>query len=190
LPATEAFGRLREPKPAAPESADMSIADTWNSLSAKLETDPSKASAKYASATAKIESGLACIVTGPGGETIKTDMAPALGGTGSHPNPGWYFRAAMAACCSTVIAAEASRRGIDLTSLAVTIEAEGDTRGMLGTDDAISAGHSALRTNVQISAKNASRQQLDDLVAWAAAHSPVGCTVRDAAPNTLNVIVD
>jgi hypothetical protein len=60
---------------------------------------------------------------------------------------------------------------------------------MLGLDGTISAGHSALRTNVRISAANATPEQLKDLVEWAAAHSPVGCTVRDAPTNTLSVVV-
>ena len=116
-------------------------------------------------------------------------MPPALGGAGSGPNPGWFFRASLAACCSTVIAAQAARLGINLTKLEVTVEGEGDNRGMLGLDDAISAGHSAIRTNVRISAQDATFEQLEELVRWAAAHSPVGCTVRDAPSNTLIVVV-
>jgi uncharacterized OsmC-like protein len=115
--------------------------------------------------------------------------AAGFGGAGSGPNPGWFFRASLAACCSTVIAAQAARLGIDLTKLEVTVEGEGDNRGMLGLDAAISAGHSALHTSVRISGRNATDEQLNELVQWAAVHSPVGCTVRDAPTNTLSVIV-
>jgi uncharacterized OsmC-like protein len=165
------------------------IASTWNSLSEVLRAHPDKARAKYAPATATLESGLKCRVTGPSGEQIETDMPPALGGAGSGPNPGWFFRASVAACCSTVIAAQAARLGINLTKLEVTVEGEGDHRGMLGVEDAISAGHSAIRTNVRISAQDATSEQLEELVQWAAAHSPVGCTVRDAPSNSLSVVV-
>lgn len=165
------------------------IANAWNSLGETLRAHPEKARAKYAPATATLESGLKCRVTGPSGERIETDMPPALGGAGSGPNPGWFFRASLAACCSTVIAAQAARLGINLTKLEVTVEGEGDNRGMLGLDDAISAGHSAIRTNVRISAQDATFEQLEELVRWAAAHSPVGCTVRDAPSNTLSVVV-
>jgi uncharacterized OsmC-like protein len=165
------------------------IASAWNSLSEALRAHPEKARAKYAPATATLESGLKCRVTGPSGEQIETDMPPALGGAGSGPNPGWFFRASVAACCSTVIAAQAARLGINLTTLEVTVEGEGDNRGMLGLDDAISAGHSAIRTNVRISAQDATSEQLEELVQWAAAHSPVGCTVRDAPSNSLSVVV-
>jgi uncharacterized OsmC-like protein len=165
------------------------IASAWTSLGETLRAHPEKARAKYAPATATLESGLKCRVTGPSGERIETDMPPALGGAGSGPNPGWFFRASLAACCSTVIAAQAARLGINLTKLEVTVEGEGDHRGMLGVEDAISAGHCAIRTNVRISARNATAQQLEELVQWAAAHSPVGCTVRDAPSNSLSVVV-
>lgn len=165
------------------------IANAWNSLGETLRAHPEKARAKYAPATATLESGLKCRVTGPSGEQIETDMPPALGGAGSGPNPGWFFRASLAACCSTVIAAQAARLGINLTKLEVTVEGEGDNRGMLGLEDAISAGHSAIRTNVRISAQDATFEQLEELVHWGAAHSPVGCTVRDAPSNTLSVVV-
>jgi uncharacterized OsmC-like protein len=165
------------------------IASAWNSLSEALRAHPDKARAKYAPATATLESGLKCRVTGPSGEQIETDIPPALGGAGSGPNPGWFFRASVAACCSTVIAAQAARLGINLTKLEVTVEGEGDHRGMLGVEDAISAGHSAIRTDVRISAQDATSEQLEELVQWAAAHSPVGCTVRDAPSNSLSVVV-
>jgi uncharacterized OsmC-like protein len=165
------------------------IASAWNSLSETIRTHPEKARAKYAPATAALEKGLKCRVTGPSAEHIETDMPPALGGEGSGPNPGWFFRASLAACCSTVIAAQAARLGISLAKLEVTVEGEGDNRGMLGLDDTISAGHSAIRTKVRISAQNATPEQLEDLVQWATAHSPVGCTVRNAPTNTLSIDV-
>jgi uncharacterized OsmC-like protein len=165
------------------------IASAWNSLGENTRAHPEKARAKYAPATATLESGLKCRVTGPSGERIETDMPPALGGAGAGPNPGWFFRASLAACCATVIAAQAARLGIDLTKLEVTVEGEGDHRGMLGVEDTISAGHSTMRTNVRISAQNATSEQLEELVQWAAAHSPVGCTVRDAPSNSLSVVV-
>lgn len=158
------------------------IADAWNSVSEALRANPDKARAKYAPATATLESGLMCCIAGPSGEFVETDMPPAMGGAGSRPNPGWLFRASLAACCSTVIAAQAACLGIKLTALQVTVDGEGDNRGILGLDDSISAGHSTVRTVVRISADNAPSEQLKGLVQWALAHSPVGCTVRDATP--------
>ena len=165
------------------------IANAWNDLSEKIKACPEKARAKYEPATATLGNGLKCRVTSPSGEHIETDMSAAMGGTGTGPHPGWLFRASLAACCSTVIAAQAARLGIDLTKLQVTVEGEGDIRGILGLDDTVSAGHSAIRTNVEIGAANATPEQLRKLVEWAADHSPVGRTVRDAPVNAISVII-
>ena len=165
------------------------IASALNSLSETIQANPEKARAKYASATATLEDGLRCRVTAPSGEQIETDMPPVMGGAGTGPNPGWFFRASLAACCSTVIAAQAARLGIKLTKLKVTVEGDGDIRGMLGLDSSISAGHSAIRSNVEIGAANATPVQLQNLVEWSVDHSPVCRTVRDASMNTLNVVI-
>src|SRR5262245_52417421 len=132
------------------------IATALETVTSSIAANPEKARAKYASATATLTNGLKCSVIGPSGEAIVTDMGKAMGGEASAPNPGWYFRASIAACCSTAIAMNAARRGINLTTLEVTVEAEGDNRGILGMDEAVSAGHAALRTNGKIAADNAS----------------------------------
>lgn len=53
------------------------IATAWNSLGETIRAHPDKARAKYAPATATLQSGLKCRVTGPFGESIETDMPPA-----------------------------------------------------------------------------------------------------------------
>src|SRR5256885_13627717 len=146
---------------------NSTIATALNSLSKAFEANPGKARAKYAPATATLLNGLKCRVTGPSGEQIETDMPGSMGGGGSSPNPGWFFRASLAACCSTMIAAQAARLGIDLTELEVKVAGEGNHRGMLGLDKNISAGHLALRTHVRISSRNANTEELRELVTWA-----------------------
>src|SRR5687767_7066742 len=94
-----------------------------------------------------------CEVTGPRGERVLTDMPPAMGGAASAPNPGWYLRGAMASCAATVTAMRAAKLGIPLDSLEVTVESDADHRGILGLDDRISAGQTALRTIVKIAGK-------------------------------------
>jgi uncharacterized OsmC-like protein len=86
-----------------------------------------------------------------------------------------------------MIATRAARLGIDLSELEVKVAGEGNHRGMLGLDESILAGHSALRTDVRISARNSSPEKLCELVTWAEEHSPVGRTVRDAPKNTLTI---
>jgi uncharacterized OsmC-like protein len=165
------------------------IRTALENLSRTIAQQPEKARAKHAKATATLESGLKCRVVGPNDEQIATDMPPAMGGAAAGPNPGWFFRASLASCCATVIAMRAASLGINLTKLEVSIESEGDHRGILGLDDDVSAGMSSLRTNVQIAADNADPRQLEELVQWAEQHSPVGCTVRGAPTNTLSISI-
>lgn len=138
-------------------------------------------------ATAVLEGGLKCEVAGPRGEKLSTDMPPALGGGGSAPSPGWLLRASLASCTATVIAIRAAQLGVTLTSLEVSVSSESDDRGLLGTDDSVSAGLSGLRTHVKVGAKDATADRLREIVQWADAHSPVGSTIRQAPASAVEV---
>ncbi len=162
------------------------IAQAIANLSAAVAADPAKGRAKNAPATARLVEGLRCEVSGPQGQRFATDMAPALGGTASAPNPGWFLRGALASCTATVIAMRAAQLGVALEILEVTVESDSDLRGILGIDAAIPAGHVAVRTAVRIRGE-APAQTLRDIVTWADAHSPVGCTVRNAAACSLDI---
>jgi uncharacterized OsmC-like protein len=166
-----------------------SIKAAIDSLSGAINADPDKARAKATPATARLVDGLQSEVTGPKGERILTDMPRAMGGEGSSPNPGWYLRAAMASCTTSVIAMHAAKRGIRLDSLEVTVESEGDNRGILGMDEKVSAGYSELRMKVKIASSSATEAELRELTQFAEAHSPVGCTIEGAPPRSLAVEV-
>jgi uncharacterized OsmC-like protein len=157
-------------------------------LSAGISADPAKARAKNAPATARLTEGLQCEVTGPHQERIVTDMPAAMGGAASGPNPGWLLRGAMASCAATVIAMRAAKLGVVLSALEVTVESESDNRGILGLGEGVSAGLGAVRMKVRI-AGNAAPQALREIVAWADAHSPVGCTLRSAPAYSLDIQV-
>lgn len=157
-------------------------------VSAAIAGDPAKARAKNAPATARLAEGLSCEVSGPHGERLVTDMPPAMGGSASGPNPGWLLRGAMASCTATVIAMRAAKLGIELQALEVTVESDSDNRGILGLDPDVSAGLAAVRTKVKIRGST-DAAALRELVAWAEAHSPVGCTVRQPSAGSLEVEV-
>jgi uncharacterized OsmC-like protein len=167
---------------------ESGIRQAIDNLSAAIAADPGKARAKNQPATARYTGGLTFEVTGPQGQRVATDMPPAMGGAASAPNPGWYFRGALASCTATVIAMRAAKLGIALQTLEVTVESDADHRGILGLDEKVSAGQKALRTVVKISG-DAAPGKLRELVEWADAHSPVGCTLKDAPPCSLTVEV-
>jgi uncharacterized OsmC-like protein len=169
--------------------SDQSISKAIENLSVAILADPNKAKAKKAPATARLTEGLKCELTGPHGERLVTDMPPAVGGTASGPNPGWLLRSAIASCTATVIAMRAAKLGVALSNLEVTVDTDADLRGLLGLDDKISAGHQAVRMKVRISAPGESADAVRELVEWAEAHSPVGCTVRNSPECSLEVEV-
>ncbi len=164
------------------------IKEAIEQLSAGIAAEPAKARPKNAAATARLVDGLRCEVTGPRQERVLTDMPPAMGGEGSAPNPGWLMRGAIASCTATVIAMRAAKLGVALSTLEVSVDTDSDLRGILGLDQNVSAGHGPVRMKVRI-AGNAAPQVLRDIVAWADAHSPVGCTVRNAPAYLMDVEV-
>lgn len=165
------------------------IREAIENVSAAISTDPSKARSKNAPATARLTAGLQCEISGPHNERLVTDMPPAMGGTASGPNPGWLLRGALASCTATVIAMRAAKLGMVLSSLEVTVESDSDNRGILGLDEDVSAGLASVRMKVKIGAPEASPATLREIVAWADAHSPVGCTMRQAPGCSLDVEV-
>lgn len=168
--------------------SDSPIREAIERLSAAISADPAKARAKNAPATAHLTDGLACEVMGPRGERAVTDMPPAMGGKASGANPGWLLRAALASCTATMIAMRAAKLGVKLNMLEVVVESDSDNRGILGLDDSVSAGLQALRTKILIGGEG-EPETLRSIVAWADAHSPVGCTLRRAPRCSLDIEV-
>ena len=165
------------------------IREAMEGLGAAIAADPAKARAKNLPATARLAGGLRCELTGPYNERLVTDMPPAMGGGAAGPNPGWLLRGAMASCTATVIAMRAAKLGVALGGVEVTVETDSDLRGILGVDEGVSAAHTRVRMKVRISSPQASPARLREIVAWAEAHSPVGCTVRGAPLCSLEVEV-
>ena len=157
-------------------------------LGAAISADPAKARARNVPATARLIGRLKCEVTGPQGQQFVSDMPKAMGGDGSAPNPGWFLRGALASCTASVIAMRAAKLGIALEILEVTVDSDSDLRGILGLDETIPAGQSAVRATVKIRGK-ADPDTLREIAAWGEAHSPVGCTVRDSPAYSLDIEV-
>jgi hypothetical protein len=72
----------------------------------------------------------------------------------------------------------AAMLGIELQSLEVTAESEGDTSQFFGLSDT-SLAMRGLRMSIAIGAKGVGESELRDLVAWCETRSTVACTVRE-----------
>ena len=160
------------------------IEDAVKRASAYLTEHPNDARYRDSHARARLADGLRVEVNGPTGERLSTDMPKGIGGGASMPSPGWYFRAAAAACVASLIGIRAAMTGIDIPadSIEVTVDSESDDRGILGLDDTIPAGAISLRVVVSVRGGAPGRDQLETLAQWAVDHCPVTDTARRAVP--------
>ena len=166
----------------------MSIADAVAAASVYLTDHPAEARYRDSSARARLESGLVVNVTGPGGESLTTDMPAGIGGTASAPSPGWFMRAAAAACVASLIGIRAAATGATLRSVDVEVDSESDDRGILGLDPSIPAGALSARVVVTIDAPGLDRATLESLAAWAVEHCPVTDTIARAVALSVDVL--
>lgn len=154
-----------------------------------LTRHPEEASYTDSAAIATLKSGLRVSVRDPAGRTVETDMSKGVGGEDTGPSAGWLFRAALAACDTTLIAMRAAMLGVELTDVQVTIDSESNDHGILGIDDSVPAGPLSLRTRVRVAAKDVDEQSLRELVEWAIAHCPVCDAAKRAVPMTIDIDV-
>jgi uncharacterized OsmC-like protein len=165
----------------------VSIAESVAKASAYLTEHPEEARYRDSSALARIESGLLVTVSGPAGESLRTDMPLGIGGTATAPSPGWLLRAAAASCVASLIAIRAAATNVTLGSVEVEVDSESDDRGILGLDDAIPAGALSTRVIASIEAPGLDLPALEALVRWAIEHCPVTDTISRAVPLEIEI---
>jgi uncharacterized OsmC-like protein len=165
----------------------MSIADAVARASEYLTAHPDEARYRDSAARARLRDGLVVDVSGPGGETVTTDMPTGIGGTASTASPGWLLRAAAASCVASLVAIRAASSGIDLRGVEVEVDSESDDRGILGLDAAIAAGALSMRVAVSIDAAGVDVEALEALAAWAVDHCPVTDSISRAVPLSIEV---
>lgn len=151
-----------------------------------LTEHPDEARYTDSAATAVLEEGLRCRVTGPDDASILTDMPPSVGGGDAAPSPGWLFRAALASCAATLVAMECARDGVSLERLEVTVDSESDDRGILAIDPSVPSGPLSVRVHVRVTASDGA-EALGEIVERAAKQCPVYDTAARAVPVTLSL---
>jgi uncharacterized OsmC-like protein len=166
-----------------------SIRAAVEAASAYLAEHPDDARYRDGHARARVIEGLLVEVVGPTGEQLRTDMPRGIGGTASAPSPGWYFRAAAAACIASLMTIRAAAESIELPAggFEVTVDSESDDRGILGLDDVTPAGPLSVRVAVAAAAPGLERATVEALVRWAIDHCPVTDGIRRAVP--LEVVI-
>jgi uncharacterized OsmC-like protein len=155
--------------------------------SAYLTDHPDEARYTDSVATAVVGDRLRVSVDGPSGERLETDMPAAVGGTGDVPSPGWFLRAAVAACVASVAAMRAAQLGIAGFSCTVEVDSESDDRGILGLDAEVPGGPLSMRIGVQVGGDGVGPRELEDIATWAVDHCPVSDAVRREVPVRVEV---
>lgn len=154
---------------------------------AYLTEHPDEARYTDSIATARLEAGLRVEVGGPNEERLVTDMPAAVGGAGSAPSPGWFLRAAVAACALSLATMRAAQVGMTGFRCEVEVDSESDDRGILGLDPSTPAGPLSMRIAFKMAADGANLAQLEEVAVWAADHCPVSDAVRRGVPLHIEV---
>src|SRR5688500_3122359 len=116
------------------------IRTAMEGASAYLTEHPDEAAYTDSLATARVVDGLHVRVEGPNGEILETDMPAAVGGTASAASPGWFLRAAVAACVTSLATMRAAQLGLGRFSCEVEVDYESDDHGIVGMDKYIPGG--------------------------------------------------
>src|SRR2546423_14429520 len=96
VPTCSAHHAVRSEVTRIDQENDVGIAESVASASAYLREHPEEARYRDSLAHAHLDAGLAVVVSGPSGESLRTDMPKGIGGGDTAPSPGWIFRAAAA----------------------------------------------------------------------------------------------
>jgi uncharacterized OsmC-like protein len=106
---------------------------------------------------------------------------PVLLGDNEGANPVEFLLHALAGCVTTTTVLHAAARGIEIESLSTRLVGDIDLLGLLALAD-VAPGYQGIRIEMDIKAKNATDAELDDLIGFAQAHSPVCNTVCRPVP--------
>lgn len=164
-----------------------SIRAALEDAGAYLAAHPDEARYTDSAAIARIEDGLRVRVDGPSGEQLVTDMPSAVGGAATAPSPGWFLRAAVAACAASLATMRAAQVGLTGFRCEVEVDSESDDRGILGLDASTPAGPLSMRIGFRMEAHGAGLDQLEEVAVWAVGHCPVSDAVRRGVPVHIEV---
>ncbi len=146
-----------------------------------------KPSAAFSSirASGHVGDGLTCRVRQGDHEAVM-DMSKPIGGDGTAPTPGFFFRASLVGCIAIGIKLAATREGIAIDAIDVDVEMDFDDGAMLGV-----GGNSAapLETRFTIALRSAAPwEQVTAMVDRALAADPFFIALRDAQSVKTHVV--
>ena len=127
----------------------MALSDVFDATVTAVRTDPGRAAVRLRVEGIALD-GVATEVRA-GRHTLIVDEPPSLGGQGQAANPVQIALAALASCQVVTYRFWATRLGIRVDGLTVDAEGDLDQRGLLGIDDDVRPGFTAVRVTVRLS---------------------------------------
>jgi uncharacterized OsmC-like protein len=120
---------------------------------------------------------------------LEGDEPPVLLGANRGPNAVELLLQALAFCYAVGYAANAAARGIELERMDYEVEGDFDVRAFIGLEGP-RPGFTAIRARAIISSPNASPEQLEELLRYVQATSPVRDNLVNSVPvqTTLEVV--
>jgi len=106
---------------------------------------------------------------------------PVLLGHNEGANPVEFLLHALAGCVTTTTVLHAAARGITIRSLSTELVGDIDLHGLLALDDTVPAGYRQIEIRMDIDV-DCSDAELNDLLRFAQAHSPVCNTICRPVP--------
>jgi uncharacterized OsmC-like protein len=112
--------------------------------------------------------------------TVAMDEPAALGGSNTAPNMVEMVLGAYGCCLTTGYAANAAMRGIELEDIQIELEGDLDLHSFLGLKDPEESwpGYTNVRAKVNLKAKNATPEQIQELHDAVVRTSPVGSILQ------------
>ena len=118
-------------------------------------------------------------------EPIPSDEPEALGGTDTAPNPAEQLLGALGNCLAVGYAAQASAGGVKINDLRIDVSGDLDLQTFLGLKPG-HAGYGGVKVKVHLDS-DADDEQLADLHGRVVGSSPIGHTVNNAVPVTIEL---
>jgi len=163
-------------------------AEAIGALQAAIKADPSLGQLEYSSA-GELTAGLQSRVTFPGsGHAMVMDEPESFpGGCNAGPNPLEVALASLGSCQEIAYKAFGAAMRIPINSVSCTVSGECDLRGLLGVDDSVQKGFSAVNASVCIDSP-ATPEQIKQLKAAVDAHCPMAETLTNPVPMQLVLV--
>lgn len=118
-------------------------------------------------------------------DPVPSDEPIGLGGEDTAPNPVEQVLGAFGNCLAVGYAANATAAGIELNSLRIELEGDLDLHAFLGLRDG-HAGFDSITAKVSIGS-DAPSEQIEELHRKVVATSPVGHTLQQSIPLTVQL---